>query len=141
MNYYIKQIMKISGRLALLAIFFFSILDTSCLDVYYIDSEAKIVGRYTDTALNDSALIYGTVVLNETDNMPYPNTDIWIDETGIKTTSDVFGKFNLKVLPGTYTVKCLAPYSEERFMMTLNDISLLPNEKIEIQFFHGSKSE
>jgi hypothetical protein len=132
--------MKIDGRLVLLVIFFFSILVTSCLSIHYIDSETKIVGRSTDTALNDSALIYGTVVVINSD-MPYPNADVWIEGTEIKTTSDIYGKFNLKVLSGTYTVKSLDNNSEERFMMTLKDISLSPNEKIEILFSHGVKVE
>ena len=73
--------------------------------------------------------------------MPHPHASIWIDGTNIKTTSDVYGKFNIKILPGTYTVKCLDPSSEERFLMTLKDISLSPNEKIELLFSHGLKEE
>ena len=128
-------------KLVLATIFSFPVLATSCLSINYIDSDAKVVGRSMDTALNDSALIYGTVIVNTTNNMPHPHADIWIDGTDIKTTSDVYGEFNFKILPGTYTVKCLDPSSEERFLMTLKDISLSPNEKIELQFFHGSKSE
>ena len=117
------------------------VLLSACNEVQYIDSETKIVGRYTDTTLNDSSLIYGIVIMNGTINMPYSNAEIWIEETDDNTASDIQGKFSLRVLPGTYTVKCLAPYNEDRFLMTLKDISLLPNEKIEIHFFHGSKSE
>lgn len=141
MKYNFKQIMKISGRVVLLAIFFFSILDTSCLSIHYIESEAKIVGRSIDTALNDSALIYGTVFDGREISFPFPDANIWIEGTGIETTSDIQGKFSLRVLPGTYTIKCLHPYSDVRFTMVLENISLISNEKIELQFFHGSKSE
>lgn len=120
---------------------FCAFLLSACNEVHYIDSEAKIIGRYTDTALNDSSLIYGTVFDGSGTSLPFPDVDIWIEGTDIKTTSDIQGKFSLRVLAGTYTVKCLAPYNEDRFLMTLKDISLSPNEKIEIHFFHGSKSE
>lgn len=128
-------------KLALATIFFFSVLVTSCLSINYIDSATQVVGRSMDTSLNDSSLIYGTVIVNTTNNMPHPHASIWIDGTNIKTTSDVYGKFNIKILPGTYTVKCLDPSSEERFLMTLKDISLSPNEKIELLFSHGLKEE
>lgn len=141
MKCYLKQITKISGKVLLLAIFFIPVLLSSCLNPYYIDSKSNIVKRSTDTALNDSALIYGTVFGGpDTTSFPFPGANIWIEETDIKTTSNIQGSFNLKVLPDTYSVKCIHPNSEERFTMTL-DISLSPNEKVEIQFFHGSVSE
>lgn len=127
--------------LLLFLLSFCAFLFAACNEVHYIDSEAKIIGRYTDAALNDSSLIYGIVIMKGTINMPYSNAEIWIEETDDNTASDIQGKFSLRVLPGTYTVKCLAPYNEDRFLMTLKDISLSPNEKIEIHFFHGSKSE
>ena len=92
-------------------------------------------------ALNDSSMIYGTVFDGpDTTSSPFPDANIWIEGSDVKTTSNIQGSFNLKVLPDTYSVKCLHPHSEERFTMTL-DISLSPNEKVEIQFFHGSVSE
>ena len=140
MKCYFKQTTKISGEVVLLAVFLILVLLSSCLDPYYLDSKSNIVKRSTDTALNDSALIYGTVVVINSD-MPYPNADVWIEGTEIKTTSDIYGKFSLKILPGTYSIKCLHPLKEERFMMTLKDISVSPNEKVEILFSHGIQVE
>ena len=73
--------------------------------------------------------------------MPYPGVNIWIEDSDIKTSSDTLGNFNLKVLPGTYTIKCLHPYSDVRFTAVLDDILLMSNEKVEVQFFHGYMAE
>lgn len=125
------------GKLVFWVIFFLFILNISCLDVKIIDSSAEIISRGTDTALNDSALIYGAVYFAETTNMPFPDADVWIEESDLKTSSDSLGNYSLKVLPGIYTIKCLDPLSDVRFTSVLDNISLLPNEKIEVRFFHG----
>jgi len=136
-----KQITKISVKVVLLAVFLIPVLLSSCLNPHYIDSESNIVKRSTDTALNDSALIYGTVFDGpDTTSSPFSGADIWIEGSDIKTTSSIQGNFNLRLSPGTYSVKCLHPRRDERFTMTI-DISLSPNEKVGIQFFHGNVSE
>ena len=132
------KILKLS---TVLGIFFLFILNISCLSIYIVDSSAEVLSRGTDTALNDTSLIYGTVYDEATNNMPYPGVSIWIEDSDIKTSSDTLGNFSLKVLPGTYTIKCLHPYSDVRFTAVLDDVLLMSNEKVEIQFFHGYMAE
>ncbi len=131
------KILKLSTVLGILFLF---ILNISCREVRIIDSSAEILSR-TDTALNDSALIYGVVYLAKTTNMPVSDANIWIEETDTNTISNIQGRFSLKVLPGTYTINCLRDSDEERFTATLRNISLLSNEKVEVQFFHGYIAE
>ena len=114
------------------------ILAWSCRRVVIIDSSAEIISRSIDETLNDSALIYGFVYSAGSINSPYPNTNIWIDGSDLKTISDIYGNFSLKVLPGTYTIKCLRDQYEERFTAEVKNITLSPNEKIEIRFYHGT---
>ena len=115
--------------------------NNSCREVRIINSSAEIINREIDIALNDSALIYGAVYDAGTVNNPYSGANIWIEETGNSTNSDTMGNFRLRVLPGIYTIKCLGPYSDSMFTADLDNISLVANEKIEVQFFHGSMSE
>ena len=117
------------------------ILVWSCRRVVIVDSSAEIISRSIDETLNDSALIYGFVYDAGTIKSPYPNANIWIEGSDLKTTSDISGNFSLAVLPGTYTIKCLGDQQEERFTAVVKDITLLPNEKIEIRFYHGNMSE
>ncbi len=116
----------------------FLILAWSCNDPVIVDSSAEIISRSIDETLNDSALIYGFVYGAETINSPFPDTKIWIEGSDLETTSDIYGNFSLAVSPGTYTIKCLHDQYEERFTAIVKDITLLPNEKIEIRFYHGT---
>ena len=117
------------------------ILALSCRRITIIDSSAEIISRSIDETLNDSALIYGTVFFGKDDEVPMSNANVWIEVSNLKTTSDIYGSFSLPVLPGTYTIKCLGNQYEERFTAVVKNITLSPNEKIEIRFYHGSMSE
>lgn len=128
---------KISSILIFSAIFFPVVLQISCRKVHVYESSSEIAGRSIDTALKDSALIFGTVYDASDKNFTLSGVNIWIEGTDIKTTSDAQGKFNLKLLPGIYTIKCLKPFSNEIFTAVLNNISIVSNEKVEIRFFHG----
>lgn len=129
--------MKITTLICIILI----ILAWSCRREIIVDSSSVIISRNIDETLNDSSLIYGFVYGAETLNSPFPNANIWIEGSDLKTTSDIYGNFSLPVLPGTYTIKCLGNQEEERFTAIVNNITLLPNEKIEIRFYHGSRSE
>jgi len=120
---------------------FLIITISSCRRVFIVDSSAEIISRSIDETLNDSVLIYGFVYDAIDKDLSLSGIDIWIEESDFKTISDNQGKFNIKVSPGIYTIKCLYPHSDERFTAVLNNISLSPNEKIEIRFFHGIKVE
>lgn len=117
------------------------ILACSCNDPVIIDSSAEIINRSIDETLSGSALIYGVVYSAGAIDSPYANANIWIEGIDLKTTSDILGNFSLPVQPGTYTIKCLGNQEEERFTAVIKNIALSPNEKVEIRFYHGSKSE
>jgi hypothetical protein len=117
------------------------ILIWSCRRVVIVDSSAEIISRSIDVTLNDSALIYGFVYDAGDKDLPLSGVDIWIEGSDFKTISDNQGKFNIKVSPGIYTIKCLYPRSDERFTAVIKNVTLLPNEKIEIRFYHGNMSE
>ncbi|MBN2236541.1 MAG: hypothetical protein JW729_03220 [Bacteroidales bacterium] len=133
--------MKTNNKIGFLVLALLLIFASSCRQIAIIESSTEIVSRGTNIALNDSALIYGSVIFAGTENMPEPGASIWIEGTDIKTTSDVWGHYSLQILPGTYKIKCLGLSSDERFIATLDNISLLPNEEIEIRFYLGSISE
>ncbi|MBN1650453.1 MAG: hypothetical protein JW857_03940 [Bacteroidales bacterium] len=129
--------MKTKKKIGFLVVVLLLFVVNSCRHIAIIDSSVEIVSRGIDIALNDSALIYGSVIAAGTENMPEPGASIWIEGADIKTTSDVWGHYSLQILPGTYNIKCLGLYSDERFTAVLDNISLLPNEKIEIRFYLG----
>ena len=133
--------MKTKNKIGFLVVVLLLIVVNSCRQIAIIESSTEIVSRDTDIALNDSALIYGSVIFAGTENMPESGASIWIEGTDIKTTSDVWGPYSLQTLPGTYKIKCLGLASDERVTAILDNISLLPNEKIEIRFYLGSISE
>ncbi|GAB6278022.1 MAG: hypothetical protein STSR0006_00170 [Lentimicrobium sp.] len=109
----------------------------SCRKVHTYPSIAIIVNRLIDTTLNDSALIFGYVYSAEDEKTPELNANIWIEDTNIKTNSDSSGFFSLKLLSGTYTIKCLGKYSNEDMIIELKNLSILPNERIEVKFLQG----
>lgn len=49
--------------------------------------------------------IYG-IVVDSTNNEPIPGAIIYIEGSNISTTSDIEGKFQLKIFPGTHTLIC-----------------------------------
>ncbi len=133
--------MKINLKISLLILFIFLISLISCRRVNYTKSDAIIVNRTFDSSLGDSALIYGMVYYAADEKTPYENANIWIANSNIKTTSDNTGFFSLKIIPGLYTIKCLGQYSSQEFTMVIKDLSISSNEKIEIRFLHGDRSE
>ena len=129
--------MKVFLSTGYLALIVLLILTNSCRHLVIVNSKAVVVSRSIDIALNDSALIYGTVFFGESETVPMKRANIWIEGSNIKTISDNMGLFSLKILPDIYTVKCLGEYSNEEFVAIIKDLDLLPNEKVEIKFFHG----
>ena len=109
----------------------------SCHKVHIYPGKAIIVNRSIDATLNDSAIIFGMVYSAEDEKTPELNADIWIESPNIKTNSDSTGFFNLKLLSGTYTIKCLGKFSNEDMIIELKNLSILPNEKVEVRFLQG----
>lgn len=109
----------------------------SCLKVHIYEGKATITGRSTDLILKDSALIRGMVYSAMDKKTPEVDANVWMEGTNLKTTTNNTGYFNLKLLPGAYTIKCLGKYSSQNMMEELKNVIILPNEVIEIEFLQG----
>ncbi|MCX6239895.1 MAG: hypothetical protein NTY07_20515 [Bacteroidia bacterium] len=129
--------MKVFLSTGYLALIVLLVLTNSCHHIVIVNSKAIIASRSIDIALNDSALIYGTVFFGESETVPMTSANVWIEGSSIKTISNNMGLFSLKIMPGIYSIKCLGEKYEEKFTAVLNNLSVSPNEKVEIRFFHG----
>ncbi len=109
----------------------------SCRKVYVYEGDSVILSRMTDTTLNDSILIYGHVYSAEDNKTPEIGAKIWTEEFSKESFSDYLGNYSLKLPSGIYTIKCLGKYSNSDEVITVINTKLLPNEKIEINFFIG----
>jgi len=118
-----------------------SITLSSCRQVAYIDGKAIIGGRTFDSTLKDSAMIYGLVCYAPDEKAVIPNANIWIEELNIKTLSNDTGFFRMKIPSGKYTIKCYRDDPNEEFVNILKDLTISPDEKVEIKFFRGSMAE
>src|SRR3989304_6940734 len=98
----------------------------SCRIVHTYPSKAIIVNRSIDTTLRDSSLIFGYVYSAGDEKTPEINANIWIEGTKIKTNSDKSGFFSMKLLSGTYTIKCLGEFRNEDEIIELKNLSVLP---------------
>ena len=128
--------MKIFFKTTIL-VFFLLCMAISCRKVYTYHSKAIIVKRSIDSTLNDSAFIYGMVYSAEDEKTPEINANVWIEGNNIQTNSDSTGFFSIELLSGIYTIKCPGKFSNEDLIIELKNISILPNEKIEIKFLQG----
>lgn len=117
------------------------ILGSSCREVVIIDSSAEIVSRSIDETLNGSALVYGYVYSAGTANRPYLFATVWVEGSDLKANAGTDGNFNLTILPGKYTLKCLSENADPQFTATIKDITLTANEKVEVIFYHGKIGE
>ena len=133
--------MKNLLKVRLLVIFSLLITISACRHVYYDPSKSLIVSRSFDVQLKDSAMIYGNVYYVGNQKTPIPQAHIWIENSSIKTLSDLAGYFSLKVLPGKYTIKCFRDDPNEEFTVVLKDLSILPNEKVEVNLLRGTRAE
>jgi hypothetical protein len=115
-------------------IFILLIIMSSCRHTQTFEGKAIIVSRSIDVTLKDSSMVYGKVYSAQNENEPLANVNIWIDGTSIKTYSDNIGFFSIKVLPGTYTIQSLGKFDNQDMIEKLTNITLLPNEKVEVKF-------
>lgn len=133
--------MKNLLKVRFLVILVLLIIISSCRQIAYTESKAIIVSRAFDVALKDSAVIYGMVYDALDERLALSNLNIWIEEINVKTLTNDTGFFSMKVPSGRYTIKCFTDYSNEEFVAILKDLSILPNEKVEIKFLRGKRSE
>jgi hypothetical protein len=119
---------------------FYFLAFVSCRQVHIYESRHDIINRLTDSSLNDSVLILGHV-FSAVDNSPAQYARVWEDQLKYEASTDITGYYILKLPSGIYTLHCLRLYTSEEFTETIKDIVLLPNEKIEINFYIGEKIE
>lgn len=95
----------------------------------------------SDSTLNDSSIFVGHVYrVDWTGNYPYDATpfEIWIENTKYSTTTDSTGYYFVKVMPGTYSIKCQSKYNEwEQLIEEKRNVKIDKNKKIQIDFYIG----
>lgn len=115
----------------------------SCLSIHVTHGKAEIVNRSFDCSLQDSAMICGYVLDAYGTHPVY--SSVFIENTGNSVFSDSTGYFSVKLLPGTYTVICdpVHPADTRGYTQTqkLENLTILPNEKIEVKFLITSVVE
>ena len=113
----------------------------SCRRVYYYEGKLEILSTKIDNTLNDSVLLYGKVFNARDNKTPSINARVWVNELTEETYADNSGAYSLKLPTGIYTVNCQEYYGSPEFIETRKDVSLLPNEKIELNFYLGGRDE
>jgi len=138
-----ERIESTSFRNLLFLIFLFLILSLmeSCRQVHLYHGKSVIISKTVDNSLNDSVMFFGKVYDVGNNNLPSIRARIWVDGLTIDALSDNTGSYSLKLPSGVYNVHCQAEFGSDEFTETRNDISLLPNEKIEIDFYLGTRVE
>jgi len=113
-----------------------SVLFISCNRVQIYPGRIEIVERSFDYSLQDSAAIHGYVLeaYEEKPTLSCRST-ILIVETGATTQDNDSGYFFIKLLPGTYTVERFFTFPTWNDTMRLENLKILPNEKVKIKFF------
>ena len=129
------------GRIICIAFFApLLLLNSACLNRHFIEGRVEIVSS-SDTALNDSSLIFGQVYHVDWSGNEYYLDDefeIWIENSDLRTTNDTRGYYSLQTVPGTYTIKCQSTgNSWERLIEEAKEIDLSKNTKTEIDFYIG----
>lgn len=134
-----------TSRIYLLALILLFIIHgailTACREVVYYPSNSLIISRSIDVQLKDSALIYGLVCYAPDSKNVIPDATVWVEEMNIKTLSNDSGQFSLKLLPGKHTIRCFMEDPSEEFSVLLKDQIIHSNEKVEVRFLVGSRSE
>ena len=116
-------------------------LIVSCRRVYNYDGKSEILSTKTDNTLNDSVLIYGKVFDARDNKTPLVNARIWVDELTKETQADNSGSYSLKLPTGIYTIHCQEYYGSPEFIETRKNVSFLPNQKVELNFYLGGRDE
>jgi len=135
----IYKLKKLSTIIIACSLFLLAFI--TCRQVHIFESSHKIISRVNDSSLNDSVLIFGHVYSAVDNTTPELYARVWVEKLQYETSTDTTGFYTLKMPSGTYTLKCFALYHSEDFTEIIKDIVLLPNEKIEINFFIGEKIE
>jgi hypothetical protein len=118
-------------------------LNCTCNDRNIVDGKSELVS-VTDTAVNDSVIIEGSVwIVNFVADYPYENCpyEVWIDNSTIRASTDSTRNYIIKTIPGTYSIKCqIVGNKDERFIEVINNLKLIKNQKVRINFYLGFTS-
>jgi len=118
-------------------------LNCSCNDRNIIEGKSELVS-VTDTALNDSIIIEGSVwIKNGVGDYPYESLpfEVWIDNSTLQASHDSTRNYIIKTLPGTYSINCqIVGNKDERFVERINNLKVMKNQKVIINFYLGSKA-
>jgi hypothetical protein len=105
-----------------------------------VDGKSELVS-VTDTLLNDSVLIEGSVwIVNFVADYPYENCpyEVWIDNSTIQASTDSTRNYIIKTIPGTYSIKCqVVGNKNARFIEGINNLKVMKNQKVRINFYLG----
>jgi len=117
-------------------------LNCSCNDRTIIDGKSELVS-VTDTALDDSIIIEGSVWLINgagDGDLPYESLpfEVWIDNSTVQASHDSTRNYIIKTLPGTYSINCqIVGNKDERFIERINNLKVMKNQKVIINFYLG----
>ena len=67
--------------------------------------------------------------------------EIWIENSGLRTTTNTAGYYWLKTKPGRYTIKCQSSSNEWDKLIENTEVELQKNKKNEIDFYIGTTIE
>ncbi|PVY41115.1 hypothetical protein [Pontibacter virosus] len=113
----------------------------SCREVIDYKGKFRINSREIDNSLADSVLIYGKVVSAIDTLSPMADARIWVDKLSKSTQSNLNGLYILKIPAGIFTIYCKEDFGADEFTESIKDLTLLPNEKVEIDFYLGGRVE
>jgi len=119
------------------------LIDNACLHREFVEGRVEIKS-VADTAVNDSSLIIGHVHNVDWSGKEFYFKDefeIWIENSGLRTTTDTTGYYSLKTKPGRYTIKCQSSSNEWDNLIEKTEVELQKNKKIEIDFYIGTTIE
>jgi len=133
--------MKINQQLIIgIVISCISSLIISCLNRQFVKGRSEIVS-VSDSTLNDSSIFVGYVYTYSEDTsflLSINRAQIWIVNSGINSFSDLNGYYNLKTIPGTYTIRCQDEGNGwSQLIEELKNVKINKNEKIQINFYLG----
>jgi hypothetical protein len=115
------------------------LINISCLNRHFIQGRSELVS-VADTMLNDSAIFVGYVHwVDWPVNLSFPGpSEIWVENTTLSTVGDPSGYYFIKIIPGTYTIKCQSEGNEwVQLVDEMKNIVITRDRKIRIDFYIG----
>ena len=116
---------------------------SSCLNRRLHPGRAEIVS-VEQVALNDSAIFVGYIRdIDYPDTLlPFPSAIVWLDSTKDSVITGQSAYYEIKTVPGTYTIKCKREDENEiELIEAINNYRIRKNEKVRIDFYLGYISE